>query len=146
MKVSLINLSEKKFLTWPYINNEIRSHIKRKHRLQRLYTKYHVTCEKQYKNCRNLVTRLVREAQNRYFDEKKLEKNTGNRFLPMFSVGIVLEKIQCSLLLMGKLSMMAHGLLETQFQVSHGWSYDSRIFRRIFFKYRWKTGQYNSTW
>ena len=43
----------KKFLDMrkPCINNEIHSHIKRKHRLQRLYTKYPVTYEKQYVDC-----------------------------------------------------------------------------------------------
>ena len=83
----------------------------RNHRLQRLYTKYPVTYEKQYKYCRNLVTRHVWEARNRYFDEK-LENNMqvtvkicGQQFM-MFSVGIVLEKNQRSLLLMGKLSLM----------------------------------------
>ena len=62
----------------PYINNEIRSHVKRKHRLQKLYTKYPVTYEKQYKDWQNFVTRYFRDAWKRYFD-RKLEKNSGIR-------------------------------------------------------------------
>ena len=68
--ISAIQKSSKKKvidLRKPYIDNEINQYIKSKRRLQRLYIKYFVTYKKQYKDCRNLVTRLVREARNRLF-------------------------------------------------------------------------------
>ena len=68
--ISAIQKSSKKKvidLRKPYIDNEINQHIKSKRRLQRLYIKYFVTYKKQYKDCRNLVTRHVREARNRLF-------------------------------------------------------------------------------
>ena len=51
----------------PYITNEIKTLIKEKHRLQRLYFKWPITYEKQYKNHRNLVNNKIRLAKKRYY-------------------------------------------------------------------------------
>ena len=74
----LIQKSRKKLdIDKPYIDNEIKSLIKRKHCLQRLYFKWPITYERQYKDIRNLVNNKIRKSKQRYYRDK-LNCSLGN--------------------------------------------------------------------
>ena len=61
----------------PYISNEIKTLIREKHRLQRLYHRWPITYEKQFKLLRNRVNSAVRNAKRKYYCDL-LNKNSSN--------------------------------------------------------------------
>ena len=54
----------------PYINTELKSLIKQKHKLQKLYFKWPISYEGEYKHVRNLVNNKLRIAKRFYFCNK----------------------------------------------------------------------------
>ena len=61
----------------PYISSDIKSLIREKHRLQRLYMKWPITYEKDFKTIRNRVNTRIREAKALYC-QTKLRESSGN--------------------------------------------------------------------
>ena len=61
----------------PYITREISDLIRRKHKLQRQFRKNPNLYGTEYRTCRNLVTRKIRQACDNYY-RNNFENNTGN--------------------------------------------------------------------
>ena len=54
----------------PYINNDLKVLIKQKHKLQKLYYRWPVSYEKEFKSIRNLVNKKLRLAKKKYIGDK----------------------------------------------------------------------------
>ena len=61
----------------PFINNEIKILIRKKHKLQRLFHKNPTKYGIEYRNVRNTVTNTIRRARDEYY-KNKLHENTSN--------------------------------------------------------------------
>ena len=61
----------------PYITAAIKKSIKERNRLQKLYAKWPLTYEKQFKTYRNMLTSIIREAKSKN-NKNTLEKNKGD--------------------------------------------------------------------
>ena len=66
-----------KYLNKPYITSSIRNSIKERNRLQKLYAKWPLTYEKQFKKYRNMLTNIIKQAKNNYHINS-LTQNAGN--------------------------------------------------------------------
>ena len=61
----------------PYITPEIKALIHEKHRLQRLYAKWPITYEREFKFIRNNVNKKIREAKSQYY-KRFIRANANN--------------------------------------------------------------------
>ena len=62
----------------PYITNAIKRSIKERNRLQKLYAKWPITYEKQFKRYRNTLTSLIRTAKSNHI-KSKIKEISGNK-------------------------------------------------------------------
>ena len=68
---------KEKHVNKPYITQAIKISIKRRKKLERLYAKWPLTYDKQFKHYRNTLTSVIRAAKNDYY-KSKLKANAGN--------------------------------------------------------------------
>ena len=61
----------------PNINRDIANLFKKKHRLQRLFRKHPLKYGAEYRSCRNLATKQVREARDA-FNRARVEHKSGS--------------------------------------------------------------------
>lgn len=61
----------------PYITSAIRTSIKQRNRLQKLYAKWPLTYEASFKSYRNQLTTIIRAAKEKYYTSK-LKEQAGN--------------------------------------------------------------------
>lgn len=61
----------------PYITQAIKTSIKRRNKLQKLYAKWPLTYGKTFTLYRNTLTSMIRSAKENYY-KSKLKENTGN--------------------------------------------------------------------
>lgn len=62
-----------KYLSKPYITTDIKQSIKHRNRLQKIYAKWALTYESNYKKYRNHVTSLIRVAKEQNYENKLIE-------------------------------------------------------------------------
>ena len=72
-KIKQIDLSK------PYVTNEIKLLIKRKHQLQKLYNRWPITYSKDFKAMRNKLNSTLRKAKANYFKNKLLNEKHSPR-------------------------------------------------------------------
>lgn len=68
---------KEKHINKPYITPAIKTSIKHRNKLQKLYAKWPLTYGKTFKQYRNTLTSLIRSAKENYY-KSKLKENTGN--------------------------------------------------------------------
>ena len=68
---------KKLYLNKPYITSDIKTMIKEKHKLQKLYTRKKITYGDRYRKMRNNLNSVIRKAKADYF-RTKIRNNTHN--------------------------------------------------------------------
>lgn len=71
------NSIKDKFLDKPYITSTIKKSIRKRNKLQKLYTKWPLTYEATFKRYRNTLTSVIRAARNNYYNSG-LREGSGN--------------------------------------------------------------------
>lgn len=66
-----------KFLNKPYITSAIKTSIRHRHKLQKLYAKWPLSYGEEFKTYRNTLTTVIREAKSNYY-KNMLNQHTGN--------------------------------------------------------------------
>lgn len=70
-------LIKEKFSDKPYITPAIKTSIKHRHKLQKLFAKWPLTYGEQFKRYRNTLTTIIRQAKQNYY-KTKLSECSGN--------------------------------------------------------------------
>ena len=63
----------------PYITSAIRQSIKQRNKLQKLSARWPLTYARQFKKYRNILTTVIREAENKYYTETLKSNASNNR-------------------------------------------------------------------